>query len=163
MAQKHVDPVDPDPQHYFQGGAFSVCYLLRAGLRRSAFSAPASVWRTPRTNLRVGTRLLYLHMCSPNNTMFAYFSLSLFILGHKWIGVIFHPLTRVADSYSFDTDPDPAFRVNTDPDPIWIQGLWWPKIIYSWKNPIKDVQVTKEAFSSQKRTSSTSKHEMTDG
>jgi hypothetical protein len=29
----------------------------------------------------------------------------------------------VSDPYSFDTDPDPAFRLNTDPDPIRIQGL----------------------------------------
>ncbi len=38
----------------------------------------------------------------------------------------------VADPYSFDTDPDQIqhFRLNTDPDPdpIRIQGFWWPKI-----------------------------------
>jgi hypothetical protein len=32
-------------------------------------------------------------------------------------------LCRVSDPYTFDTDPDPAFRLNTDPDPIRIQGL----------------------------------------
>ncbi len=38
----------------------------------------------------------------------------------------------VPDPCSFDTDPDPAFRLNTDPDP----GVKWAKIekIYSWKN-----------------------------
>jgi hypothetical protein len=30
---------------------------------------------------------------------------------------------RVADPLSFDPDPDPTFRLNTDPDPIWIQGF----------------------------------------
>jgi hypothetical protein len=72
------------------------------------------------------------------------------------------------------------FRLNTnpDPDPIQIQGfddqqlkknLKLKKLknfldqslefTYS-KASIKEVQVTKEAFSSQKRTSSTSKHKI---
>ncbi len=70
------------------------------------------------------------------------------------------------------------FRLNTNPDadPVRIQGFDDQKFtkIYSWKKicfaskttiylslgSIKDVQVTKEAFSSQKRTSSTWKHEI---
>ncbi len=88
--------------------------------------------------------------------------------------------TRVSDPCSFDTDPDPDHhsRLNTDPDPIRIQGFYDQKLkkIYSWKKKkifwdkklqftyplasIKGAQVTKEAFSSQKRTSSTAKHEI---
>jgi hypothetical protein len=65
------------------------------------------------------------------------------------------------------------FRLNSDPDP----GFWWTKI---WKNlqlkkklnfqiklqlthpldSIKDIQATEEAFSPQKRTSSTSRHKI---
>ena len=45
--------------------------------------------------------------------------------------------TTVSDPYSFNTDPDPAFRQNTDPDqdPIRIQGFDDQKLekIYSWK------------------------------
>ncbi len=63
-----------------------------------------------------------------------------------------------------DTDPDPAFRLNTDPDIFRIQGFddqklekftAKKKILDKYKASIKDVQVTEEAFSSQKRTSST--------
>ncbi len=78
---------------------------------------------------------------------------------------------RVADPLSFDPDPDPdpTFRLNTDPDPIRIQGFddqniqlkkmfgSKPKFTYPQAS-IKYEQVTEEAFSSQKRTSSTSKH-----
>ncbi len=80
------------------------------------------------------------------------------------------------DSSNPDTNPDPAFQVNpdTDPDP----GFWWPKTAekkYSWNfffffDPklqftcsyatIKYLQATGEAFSSQKRTYSTSKNEI---
>jgi hypothetical protein len=65
------------------------------------------------------------------------------------------------------------FRLNTDPDP----GFWWPKTekICIWKKWIffgskiavnlslglqRGLQATEEAFSSQKRTYSTSKHEI---
>jgi hypothetical protein len=65
------------------------------------------------------------------------------------------------------------FRLNTYPDPIRIQGfkLYLQlnfffifldqklQITYPYAS-IKDVQVTEEAFSSQKRTSNTSKHEI---
>ncbi len=66
-------------------------------------------------------------------------------------------------------DPDPAFQLNPDPDP----GFWWKKMekrqlkkcicfwskigIYLSHVSLKDVQATGEAFSHQKRTSSTSK------
>ncbi len=92
----------------------------------------------------------------------------------------------VADPHSFhpDPDPDPAFQAeyrsgsNTDPDPIRIQGFKDQKLnkITAEKKikffqdqklkftypqaSIKKVQVTEEAFSSQKRPSNTSKHEL---
>ncbi len=69
------------------------------------------------------------------------------------------------------------FRLNTDPDPNTDPGFWGPKIeknlqlkknygiflnqklqyTYSQAS-IKDVQATEEAFSPEKRASSTSKH-----
>ncbi len=70
------------------------------------------------------------------------------------------------------------FRLNTDPDPIRIKGFddqkvkkscSWILLFFSSKTTtchtyplpsIKDVEVTEEAFSSQKRTSSTTKHEI---
>jgi hypothetical protein len=43
------------------------------------------------------------------------------------VGIIekFLLFCSVSDPYSFDTDPDPAFRLNTDPDldPIRIQSF----------------------------------------
>ncbi len=59
-------------------------------------------------------------------------------------------------------------KTDLDPDPIRIQFTVEKKLnffeskstIYLPLGPIKDVQVTEEAFSSQKRTSSTSKHEI---
>ncbi len=68
------------------------------------------------------------------------------------------------------------FRLNTDPDPgvlmtkNYKKNLQLKKIkffgskilfTYPWAS-IKDVQVTKEAFNSQKRTSRTSKHEISE-
>ncbi len=67
------------------------------------------------------------------------------------------------------------FRLNIDPDPIRIQGFDEQKLekIYSWKRnliffwskittyaSIQDVQTAEEAFIPQKRTSSSSKHEI---
>jgi hypothetical protein len=86
---------------------------------------------------------------------------------------------RVSDPDSLIPDPDPAFYAEyrsgsgSNPDP----GFWWPKfkkftakknLIFFWsKNAtylfqasIMDVQASGEAFSPQKRTSSTSKHEI---
>jgi hypothetical protein len=66
---------------------------------------------------------------------------------------------RVLDPYSFGTDPDP----------VWLQSFYEQKLGKNLDQKlqftfpygyIKDVQVTKEHFSSQKRTSSTSKHEI---
>ncbi len=37
-------------------------------------------------------------------------------------------LYRVSHPYSFDTDPDPAFRLNTDLDPIRIQDFYDQKL-----------------------------------
>ncbi len=88
--------------------------------------------------------------------------------------------TRVSDPHSFDPDPDPAFRLETnpDPDPIPVQGfndqklkkkkqlkkilnLFLINLQFTYpKASIKYVQVTEEAFSSQKRPSNTSKHEL---
>jgi hypothetical protein len=85
------------------------------------------------------------------------------------------PLLRI--HIFFDADPDlaPTFLVNADPDPDPDQGFWWPKMekkitmtvlkkIFGSKISIyltiKDVQATVKAFSSQKRTSSTAKHEI---
>ncbi len=31
--------------------------------------------------------------------------------------------TRVSDPHSFDPDPDPAFRLETNPDPIRVKGF----------------------------------------
>ncbi len=57
-------------------------------------------------------------------------------------------------------NPDPAFQVNPDPDPIWIriqdfddQKLREKKIFTYPKASIKNVQTTEEAFSPQMRTS----------
>ncbi len=86
-----------------------------------------------------------------------------------------------SDSLSPDLNPVAAFWPNTNPDP----GFLWPKIekIYSWKKidifltklkiaiylllglqkakrTFKHVQATGEAFSPQKRKSSTSKYEI---
>jgi hypothetical protein len=77
---------------------------------------------------------------------------------------------RVSDPYPFDTDPVQVqhfmLNIDQDPDPIRIQGFDDQKmkkvtaeIFFSSKTtiylspaqgPIKDVQVTEEAFSSQK-------------
>ncbi len=79
----------------------------------------------------------------------------------------------VSDPYSFDRVRIRIqhFRLNTDPDPIRIQGFDDQKLkkIYSWKKNWSQTtiylslglhKVTEEAFSSQMRTSSTSKHEI---
>ncbi len=64
------------------------------------------------------------------------------------------------DPDSLNPDPDTAFQVNqdqdTDPDPIRIHGFDDKKL----KKKITYVQATVEAFSPQKRTSSTSKYEI---
>jgi hypothetical protein len=39
--------------------------------------------------------------------------------------------TRVADPHSFHPDPDPAFRLNTDPD--WIQSGCRALMTKNWK------------------------------
>ncbi len=79
-------------------------------------------------------------------------------------------LCRVADPYSFDRDPDPAFYAGSrvlmtknvkkftaeKKQKNLAQKL---QFTYPYAS-IKDVQVTKEAFSSQKRTSRTSKYEI---
>ncbi len=84
------------------------------------------------------------------------------------------------DSESLKPDPrtDSAFQVNPDSDPIRIQGfnnqklkeknageifldLFDQKLQFTYTYAsIKDVQATGEAFSSQKKTSSTSKNEI---
>jgi hypothetical protein len=76
-------------------------------------------------------------------------------------------LFRVADPHSFDPDPDLTFqaeyRTDQDPDPIRIQNFDDHKLqskTTTYLSLHKNVQVTEEALSSQKRTSSTSKHEI---
>ncbi len=81
--------------------------------------------------------------------------------------------SKVTDPHWFNVDPDPypAFFLLADPHP----GFWWPKIdcwkfhlyffyqILQFTYPeasIKDAQAAGEAFSPQKRTFSTSKHEI---
>ena len=49
-----------------------------------------------------------------------------------------------------DPDPDPAFQLNPDTDPVRIQGFEEKKL--------KEVQAIEEDFSPQKKTSSTSKN-----
>jgi hypothetical protein len=79
----------------------------------------------------------------------------------RWIPALF---CRVLYPYSFDTDPSSILGLI--PIRIRMQGFYDQNFekIYSWKKnffpypSMKDVQVTKEAFSFQKRTSSTSKH-----
>ncbi len=51
-----------------------------------------------------------------------------------------------------DPDPDPAFQLNPDTDPVRIQGFEEKKL--------KEVQAIEEDFSPQKKTSSTSKNEI---
>jgi hypothetical protein len=87
--------------------------------------------------------------------------------------------TRVSDPHWFTADPDedldPAFFLIANPDPGSGSRVWWPKIekIYSWKLIfiflIKNCHLlilglhkgrpATDAFSPQKTTSSTSKHE----
>jgi hypothetical protein len=73
-------------------------------------------------------------------------------------------ISRVVDPHWFNADPDPSFFLNVDPDPVPNPGFWWPKI--GKKLQMKKIffvnivaQAAGEAFSPQKRTSSTSKHE----
>jgi hypothetical protein len=89
--------------------------------------------------------------------------------------------TRVADAHTFHPDPDPAlkaeYRSGSNTDPIRIQGFNDQKLkkitakkklnFFGIKNynlgtypeaSIKNVQVTEEAFNSQKRPYNTSKH-----
>ncbi len=82
---------------------------------------------------------------------------------------------RDVDPHWFNADPDPAFFLIADPDPVPNPGFWSPNIekknkavklflcFFGSKQftyplaAIKDVQATCEAFIPQKRTSSTSK------
>ncbi len=77
--------------------------------------------------------------------------------------------SRVADPHSFDPEsgpnPDPEFwrpklekKITAEKK---INFFWDQKLQVSYPQAfIKNIQVTEEAFSSQKRTSSTSKHEI---
>jgi hypothetical protein len=83
-----------------------------------------------------------------------------------------HFKCRVAHQLWFNADADPAFFLIADPDPVQNPGFWLSIIqrnlqlefflklqfTYPWSY-IKDSQV-REAFRPQKRTSSTSKHEI---
>jgi hypothetical protein len=89
---------------------------------------------------------------------------------------IYYPGRAVdPDSLNPDPDPDPAFQVNPDtdpdPDPIRIQGFDDQKqkkkikqnffiSYFDQKLQFTHVQATREAFSPQKRTFSSSKNEI---
>ncbi len=99
-------------------------------------------------------------------------------LSHELLICVVDPdsLNPESDSWNPYTDPDQTFQVNPDPgtDP----GFWWSKIEEkNWDEffffyqklqftyplalaSIKNVQATGEAFSPQKRTSSTSEDEI---
>ncbi len=64
--------------------------------------------------------------------------------------------SRVSDPFSFYTDPDPAFQAEYRSRFFWDQKL---QFTYPQAS-IKDFQVTEEAFSFRKRTSSILKHEI---
>jgi hypothetical protein len=75
------------------------------------------------------------------------------------------PDHSVVNPDSLDPDPDPALQVNPITDPVPDPGFWWPKLenntadlklqfTFLW-DPWKDIQAKGEAFSPQKKTSST--------
>jgi hypothetical protein len=80
------------------------------------------------------------------------------------LSVSFPTSSRVnkTDADSFNPEPYPAFKVNPDPDLGFKIIFFYQKLQFTYPEASsKDVPATGEAFSPQKRTSSTSaKNEM---
>jgi hypothetical protein len=143
---------------------------------------PAECWAgAPRLRTSGPSRPLRLiHLLPPAHRQGGRVSLSWGFRGFPGVSevTIPNPSPWVADPDWFNADPDPAFFLIADLDPVLDPGFFmnenWTKLkltkiyiffdkklqyTYSYAS-IKDAQATEEAFRPQKRTSNNSKHEI---